>query len=178
MEKKKQTRLLCPWSLLNMEIDIYILKALIMMMFSVWKTYVGPALSYACKFSYSEMLVFNLSAAMMSTFFSLRYSRAISKTLNRLFSRKKKPQFNPKYRKYIRFWNRYGLYGTMLLTPVLIGIPIGIFLAVRFGTRKMTIMYAMAFMVLFWSTIFYYLGMFGFDIIHDSVVKRYMTTSN
>jgi hypothetical protein len=161
-----------------MDIDIYILKALIIMMFSTWKTYVGPALSYACGFSYIEMLVFNLSASIISTLFFLKYSRMIGNTLSILFLKKQKKRFNPRYRKYIRFWNKYGMYGTMFLTPVLIGIPVGVFLAVRFGTRKTTTMYMITLMVVLWSTVAYYLGMFGFDIVSDGFAKRFVAVSN
>ncbi len=143
------------------------------MMFSTWKTYVGPAFSYICGFSYLEMILYNLGAALFSTLLFLRFSRAITKLLNAIFPGKKKKQFNPKLRKYIRFWNKYGLYGTMFLTPVLVGIPVGAFLAVRFGTRKRIIIYMTAIMVVFWSTVFYYLGMFGFDIIDDSFLEKF-----
>ncbi|MCK5783033.1 MAG: hypothetical protein KAH06_01185 [Desulfobacterales bacterium] len=152
-----------------MDGEIYILKVLTIMMFSTWKTYVGPALSYAYGFSYIEMITYNLGASLFSSFVFLRYSRAINKTISAVFPPKKKKRFNPRYRKYIRFWNKYGFYGTMFLTPVLVGIPVGAFLAVRFGTGKRTIFYMTTVMVVFWSTIFYYLGMLGFDIIGVSL---------
>ncbi|MBT7086057.1 MAG: hypothetical protein HN737_07885 [Desulfobacterales bacterium] len=161
-----------------MDYDIYILKALTIMFFSTWKTYVGPGLSYACGFSYIEMLVFNLGAALTSTVFFLRYSRDIGKRLNRLFPGKNRKRFSPRYRKFIRFWNKYGLYGTMFLTPVLIGIPVSAFFSVRFGTRKIKIIYMVTIFVVLWSTIFYYLGMLGYDLVSDGVLKRIIVSLN
>ena len=159
-----------------MDIDVYILKALTIMFFSTWKTYVGPGLSYAFGLSYIEMLLFNLGAALFSTVFSLRYSRGIGKILNRLFPGKNIKRFNPRYRKFIRFWNKYGLYGTMFLTPVLIGIPVCAFFSVRFGTRKIKIVYMISIFVIIWSTIFYYLGMLGFDFVGDGAIKSFITS--
>ena len=46
--------------------DIYILQVKSVFLLSLWKTYVGPALSVPYGFSYVEMLVFNISAAMVS----------------------------------------------------------------------------------------------------------------
>ncbi len=148
------------------------------MMFSTWKTYVGPAFSYACGFSYWEMVLYNLGAALISIFLFLRYSRAINKTFTKIFRKKNKRRFNPRYRKHIRFWNKYGLYGTLFLTPILIGLPIGVFLAVRFGTKKQTIFYITAIMVVFWSSLFYYLGILGYAFIDLSLIEKFDLNSS
>ncbi len=155
--------------------EIYALKVLIVMMFSSWKTYCGPAMSFSFGFSYFEMLIYNIGAALASVLISLKYSRAISRIIRRLFVKKSVPKFNPKFRKYLRFWRKYGLYSIMFLTPVLIGVPVGAFLAVRFGTSKKKAFYIIAAMVVVWSTLFYYLGMFGYNIVGDELMERILT---
>ena len=133
---------------------------------SLWKTYLGPALSAAYGFSYPEMLVFNLGAALLSAGVTLHFSRDINALIRQLLPRKQdKPAFRPELRKYLRFWKRYGFYGVMVLTPVLVGIPLGVWIAARFGTHKPRIMVTVSIMCLFWSTLLYYAARVGITFI-------------
>jgi hypothetical protein len=53
--------------------------------------------------------------------------------------------------------HRFGLLGIALLTPLLLSIPIGCFLAVRYFKEKQRILIYMFGSVLFWSVTMYYL---------------------
>ena len=146
--------------------EIYILQMKSVFLLSLWKTYVGPALSVAYGFSYFEMLLFNISAAMSSAYVILRFSRHINVLLGRLIPRRQtKPGFKPQLRKYLRFWRRYGFYGVMLLTPILIGIPLGVWISARLGTGKARIMLTLLIMCFFWSSLAYFVALSGVNLI-------------
>jgi hypothetical protein len=68
--------------------------------------------------------------------------------------------YKPKLRKYLVFWQRWGMTGTAFLSPVLISIPIGVFLAVRFGTPPRVIYWRMFLGILFWGVALGTIGQF------------------
>ena len=64
-----------------------------------------------------------------------------------------KKKFNKKNRMIISVKRRFGLLGFSILIPVLIPIPIGCFLAVRYFNDKQKILRYMFLSILFWSVI-------------------------
>jgi len=146
--------------------ELYILQAKSVFLLSLWKIYVGPALSVPYGFSYFEMFVFNISAAMISGYLTMRYSYTINMLLNKLLpSRKSKPGFKPQLRKYLRFWNRYGFYGVMVLTPILVGIPLGVWISARLGTGKSRIMITLFVLSAFWASVSYFVALSGSTLV-------------
>lgn len=142
--------------------DTYLLQALSVFFLSLWKTWLGPALSAPYGFSYGEMLIFTLSAALLSAGVTLHFSRDINALIRRLLpKRQSKPGFRPELRKYLRFWKRYGFYGVMALTPVLIGIPLGVWISARLGTHKPRILMALCIFSVFWSSLLYFAARTG-----------------
>jgi hypothetical protein len=146
--------------------EIYILQIKSVFLLSLWKTYAGPALSVPYGFSYFEMLLFNISAAMVSGYVILRFNRHINTVLGKLLpKRQSKPGFKPQLRKYLRFWRRYGFYGVMALTPVLIGIPLGVWISARLGTDQTRIMVTLFVLSVFWASLSYFAALSGTNLV-------------
>ena len=146
--------------------EIYILQVKSVFLLSLWKTYVGPALCVPYGFSFLEMLLFNISAAMISGYVILRFNSQINTMLGKLLpKRKSKPGFKPQLRKYLRFWHRYGFYGVMALTPILIGIPLGVWISARLGTGKTHIMLTLFVFSVFWASLSYYATLSGISLV-------------
>ncbi|MDF1628172.1 MAG: hypothetical protein P1U78_00130 [Alcanivoracaceae bacterium] len=146
--------------------DSYILQGLSVFFLSFWKTWLGPALSAPYGFSYWEMLFWNVSGAMLSATVTLHFSRNINLLIRRLLPKKDSaPRFRGNLRRYVRFWRRYGFYFVMLLTPVLVGIPLGAWISARLGTRKSRILLMLAIFSVLWSSALYYAALFGIAFI-------------
>lgn len=62
-----------------------------------------------------------------------------------------KKVFSPGSRKFVKIWRKYGLFGVAFLTPVVISIPIGTFIANAFEDNKKKIFLYMFLSILFWS---------------------------
>ncbi len=60
-------------------------------------------------------------------------------------------KFTRKNKIIINLRNKYGLFGIILLTPVLLSIPIGAFLAQKYYSKKANILLYMSISVIFWS---------------------------
>lgn len=147
-------------------IDSYLLQGLSVFFLSLWKTWLGPALSVPYGLSYWEMLAWSMGGAMFSATVTLHYSRHINALVRRLLPKKEgRPHFRRDLRRYLRFWQRYGFYGVMLLTPVLIGIPLGAWISARLGTRKPRILVTLAVCCMLWSSALYYAAHIGITFI-------------
>ena len=145
--------------------QVYLIQAKSVFLLSLCKTYVGPALSVAYEFSYFEMLLFNISAAMISGYVVLRFNDYLNVLLGKFLpKRQSKPGFKPQLRKYLRFWHRYGFYGVMALTPILIGIPLGVWISKRLGTNQTHIMITLFAFSFFWASLFYFSALSGINL--------------
>lgn len=67
-------------------------------------------------------------------------------------SHKPRRKFTYRHRMIVRIKQRYGLWGLVILTPVLFSIPLGSFLAERYFPRRNT-MYDLFLSVIAWSLI-------------------------
>ena len=81
----------------------------------------------------------------------------IEKWIAKRFSRKFK-KFSWKNRMLVKLRRRWGLWGIALLTPIIIGIPIGVLLSIPLTTDKMKIIKPMVVSVIFWTSLFYFIG--------------------
>lgn len=61
--------------------------------------------------------------------------------------------FTPRNRRIVRIWRKYGLFGIALLSPVLISIPVGTFLATRLVSNRKKVLLYMFCSVLLWSLV-------------------------
>ncbi len=72
-----------------------------------------------------------------------------------IFKRKKpRKKFSKRSRRAVKIKNKYGLFGIAALTPIIISIPIGVFIATRYYKNKKKVFLYMFLSVLFWSIIY------------------------
>ena len=82
-----------------------------------------------------------------------------------------KKVFTRRNRRFVRIWRRYGLIGIALITPVLISIPVGTFIANRLVPNRKKVFLYMFFSLLFWSIILTTL----FEIYHVVSIAELQT---
>jgi len=143
--------------------DTYIVQALSMMFFSAWKTYIGPAIAAASQFAYWEMLLFNMGAALSSA--------AATMWLNDLWMNMRQTQakgFDRRLRKALTIWRRYGKRITLLLSPILLGIPSYALIARRLKEKRLTIMLELGLVTFIWCTAVYWASVEGLVLIEQA----------
>jgi hypothetical protein len=116
----------------------YWLKAVSIFVFNLWKSYSGPVMGVLFQFSFIEIALLNIIATFVSIFLVYRFRNQF---LNILFKSKRKGGYNPKLRKVLILWKKYGFFGTALLSPILLGIPTGVMLSAHFKTKKTVIVF-------------------------------------
>jgi len=111
--------------------------------------------------SYVEAVGYTMLGAAVTVYSTLYFERYVTRLFAWLMDlipgrdTKQPPQFNPTLRKALRFYRRYGFWGLMALTPILIGLPVGVWIAIRLGSSKRRVALTALAMSLFWSTVSY-----------------------
>lgn len=83
-----------------------------------------------------------------------RFAKQVKEFYHKFFPRKQKKIFSKRSKRFVRIKQRYGLIGIAILTPLLLSIPIGTFLAIRFFTRSKNTLFYLCISVTFWSVVF------------------------
>jgi len=136
--------------------ETYLLQILSMFFFSVWKTYIGPMIAVGANFSYWEMLLFNMGPALSSA------AAALFVTDLWLAKRQAKAKgFNKNLRKVLRLWKRYGKRVTLLLAPILLGIPSYALIARRLKESRTTIIIELSLVTFIWCSVIYWATLEG-----------------
>jgi len=113
------------------------------------------------KLSFWEGLLFSISSGtfgvILFMYLSTRLLQAwrwIQKKLGIWRNVRPKKIFTRKNRRIVWLKSRYGLIGIAVLTPILLSIPLGCFLAVRFYKNKRKVFLYMLGGIILWSFIF------------------------
>ena len=112
----------------------------------------GYLLLPASGYVYYEIVFTLILGGSIGVLFFYYFSHLVNNLITRFFPKKKKEgKFSKKTRRIINIKNKYGLIGISLLTPLILSIPVGCFLASRFYRKKKITIYIMLAGVAFWS---------------------------
>ena len=113
---------------------------------------------------YQTMLSAGLSCVINSFVFTYIFDGAIKWFIKYLHNKfpdheKKRKKFTWRNRLIVRSKKNFGLIGIAIIAPVLISIPVGAFLGVRFFGERKKVFFYLSISSLIWTTLFY--GIFG-----------------
>ena len=129
------------------------------------------------KFSFFETILWMNVGGLLGIYFFAYVSEGINRWIKNLISarkrkrgiiekpKKKKKIFTKRNRRIIRIKQKYGLIGIALTTPLLLSIPIGVFLAVRYYPRSRTKYAYLIGSNIAWSFIYTSFYMFWNDLL-------------
>ncbi|MGI8893367.1 MAG: small multi-drug export protein [Bacteroidia bacterium] len=133
------------------------------MLVSSVKFLAGPPIAYygeLYQFSFLEANLYCITGGVLGVMFFMFLSTHIVRFFNsiKLFffkSRSHKPVkiFSKRSRRLVKFWKSYGLMGIALITPIILSIPIGTFIAIRLYPNKKKIFLLMFCSIVLWSII-------------------------
>ncbi len=136
---------------------------LIIILFCTWKfAAMFPIAIFAMKMSFFKTIVYtNIGGALgaiIFTFFSDILIKIWNKYLPKKFKYHRKPKrvFTKGKRILVKIKVKYGLAGIVILTPLLLSIPVGSFLVLKYyGSKKINITW-LIFGQIVWSFIYTY----------------------
>ncbi len=137
------------------------MKELAIIFFCTWKfAATFPFAIYVLKMSFIETLVYTNIGGIIGTLTFVFFSDFLIKIWRRILpeglvlNRKTKKKFTGRNRKLIKIKTRYGFYGIVILTPVLLSIPVGSFLTVKYyGKGRRNILWLITGQIL-WSFVY------------------------
>ena len=137
-----------------------ILQILLIVILSATKFLTAPITSLNIGFGYLETLLITTLGGLFGVLFFYYVSAAIMLLLSKISSRlsqgrpkKKKKSFTWKNKMIVRVKRDYGLIGLAALTPTILSIPVGTFLAARYFNDKKKVLTYLCASVVVWSVI-------------------------
>ena len=85
---------------------------------------------------------------------SRAFAKGVRDRYRKIFPKKERKVFSKKSKRFVRIKQSWGLPGIAILTPLILSIPIGTFLAIRFFKRTKKTIFILCSSVVFWSIIF------------------------
>ena len=157
----------------NVVNGLQIFKLLQILVLSGVKFIFAPLISIGYGFNYFQTVIITTIGGILGFLFFFYLSRWIIVQFNQLcpivFSyftgnsvekakeilncgdTKKKKAFSRKSRTIVSIRNKYGFLGIVLLTPVLLSIPIGAFLAQKYYSKRSNVLVYLSLSIVLWS---------------------------
>ena len=137
------------------------MKGLTIIFFCTWKfAATFPIAIYIMKMSFTETLIYTNIGGILGTFTFIYFSDSLIKIWNKYWpeklklKRKTRKIFTQRNRRLVKIKLKYGLFGIAMLSPVILSIPVGSFLTVKYyGIKKTNIIWLIAGQV-FWSLVY------------------------
>ena len=137
------------------------MKELTIIFLCTWKfAATFPLAIYAMKMSFTETLLFTNIGGIIGAVVFVFFSDLLIKAYKDFwpeklkFKKNKKVVFTKRNRRLVKIKVKYGLYGIVILSPLLLSIPVGAFLTVKYyGTHKSNILWLIAGQI-FWSLVY------------------------
>jgi hypothetical protein len=115
-----------------------------------------PAAVFA-GFPIFKALMVTISGGVFGTFIFAYFSEWINRKINQLYARKKNRKKFTYTNKTIVYVKRYfGLIGLTIITPLILSIPLGVFLAVRYYKDRQRVVIYMIISIVCWAVLLYY----------------------
>ncbi len=138
------------------------MKALTVILFCSWKfAMTFPIAVYGFKMTFFETILYtNIGGVAGVLFFALLSNKLIEYWKNKVSKRKKRKVFTPTRRKIVKLRSRYGLWGIVILNPIIISIPVSTFLVSRYYGKQFTNYAWLILGQIGWSFVYTYFYMF------------------
>ena len=128
------------------------------MLVSSVKFLAGPPIVYYGQldnYTFLEANMYCIAGGSLGVLFFMFLSKKIITFFNiiRIKHQPSQKKFSNRTRKMVVFWKTYGLLGIAFVTPVILSIPVGTFIATKFVSNKKKIFLYMFCSIVLWSII-------------------------
>lgn len=128
-----------------------ITQALGILLLSATKFFLAPSTAVYLGYSLLNSIFLTTLGGIIGFFLFFKFGIAIRKSFQLIIKPKKKKMFSRTNRIIVKVRSNYGLWGLAVLTPCLLSIPIGAFLASRYYPKDKRMPFAFCSLILLWS---------------------------
>lgn len=136
-----------------------LLKAIPIVLLTMFKFVFGPTLGYAAGFSFLKTVLITITGSMLSVILFSYFGEFLRENVIRKYFPPKK-KFTKRSRQSINLWRKYGLIGAAALMPIILTPIGGTILAIGFGERKERVILFMFLSAVVWAMIVSYIVYF------------------
>ncbi|HMQ00631.1 MAG TPA: hypothetical protein PKC24_12680 [Cyclobacteriaceae bacterium] len=140
-----------------------LLKAIPIVLLTMFKFVFGPTLGYAAGFSFLKTVLITITGSMLSVILFSYFGEFLRENVIRKYFPPKK-KFTKRSRQSINLWRKYGLIGAAALMPIILTPIGGTILAIGFGERKERVIIAMFASASLWALLITWLVYFAAGI--------------
>ena len=147
------------------------MKELIVILSATWKfAATFPIAVYAFKMSFFETILYTNIGGLLGILFFTLLSKGLLKMFDALwpkkwrYKKKHHKTFTKRNRRLVILKKKYGLPGIVILTPVLLSIPVGVFLNTKYYGKQKS------------SYLFLFLGQIVWSFIYTIVLIKIKNT--
>jgi membrane protein DedA with SNARE-associated domain len=141
-----------------------LLKAIPIVLLTMFKFVFGPTLGYAAGFSFFKTVLITIIGSMLSVILFSYFGEFLRENVIRKYFPPRK-KFTKRSRQSINLWRKYGLIGAAVLMPVLLTPIGGTLLAIGFGEKKERVILFMFLSAVAWALIISYIVYFMAELI-------------
>lgn len=116
-----------------------------------------PVAIYVMKMTAAETLIYTNAGGILGVLIFLNFSSFLIgqwKSYRNSFHRKKRKIFTASNRRFVKIKLKYGLTGIAVLSPSVLSIPVGSFLAAKYYGIKPKVYFFLIAGQIFWSLVF------------------------
>lgn len=133
-----------------------VIEILVLLSVSATKFFFAPGISTSLGYNFAETLIITSSGGILGVIVFYYFGEFIFRLYDR-FSRKLKRNRSPKVfsrknKLIVKVKSKWGLIGLAIITPVLLSIPVGSFIAARFFNTHQRTLATLIISVILWST--------------------------
>ncbi|MDD2550227.1 MAG: hypothetical protein PHD00_09060 [Bacteroidales bacterium] len=146
------------------------MKELVVILSATWKfAATFPVAVYIFRMSFFETILYTNIGGLIGLIFFTLLSRGLLKLLNTYWpekwrcKKKERKIFSKRNRRLVTIKNKYGLPGIVILTPVILSIPIGVFLNTKYYGKQKS------------SYLFLFLGQIAWSFIYTIALVKIKT---
>ncbi len=131
---------------------IPIIKYLSVFFVGMFKFFIAPFTGFGLGLGFLETYICTVAGMMLSVVLFAYLGKYAKNKLSKMFSKKRK-LFSPYNRRLVQIWQKYGMWGVALLTPILFSPIVGTLIASSFGESPLRIIYYMFISASFWGMV-------------------------
>lgn len=133
---------------------------------SATKFFLAPSLAVYLGYGLFRAIMITTLGGVLGFFIFFKFGLIIYRWYSSLFRQKNKPKFSRKNRIIVKIKSKYGLWGLAILTPCLLSIPIGAFLASRYYSKDKRTFPIFIVFIIIWSIL---LSAISVSIANESI---------
>lgn len=133
------------------------MRELTVILFCTWKfAATFPVAIYLMKMSVAETIIYTNIGGILGAFIFLNFSKILIMMWQKFSTGRKRKRliFTPSSRKFVKIKKKYGLPGIVILSPIILSIPVGAFLAAKYYGTGIKVLTWLAAGQFFWSAIY------------------------